>query len=136
MARILYLIVGCIIPIFIGALHTFAHFKDLLTLEIQQYLQKEVLILGASQSLWDTWGIASFMMGISFIVIGLLNFSIFIKLSKTDFPPVLPIIIMILYLLCVIYVGFQFDQAFQKYGGMVGIFILLVCLSIIFKNKN
>jgi len=41
LARILFLIVGCIFPIFIGAFHTSTHFKDLVTPEIFDYLQKK-----------------------------------------------------------------------------------------------
>lgn len=127
-ARILFLIVGCIFPIFIGILHTATHFSQLVSPEIKLFLQKEFLILGQSQSLWNTWGVVSFMMGAAFIIIGLLNISTLTRLSKTDFPPIISIIAMILYQLCVIYVGYEFEQSFQLYGGMFGELLMVACL--------
>lgn len=133
LARILFLLVGCIFPIFIGALHTITHFKDLVTPEIFEYLQKEILILGEAQTIWNAWGTVSFMMGVSFIVIGLINISILKVTSKA--LPVLPIVAMIVYLLCVIYVGYTFNGAFQLYGGIVGIILMFICLVLNFRIK-
>lgn len=127
-ARILFLIVGCIAPIFIGGLHTATHFSELITPEISEYLQKQFVILDKEQPLWNTWGIVSFMMGVSFIIIGLLNISTLQKTPKSSSIPVLAIVTMILYQLCVTYVGYEFEQGFQFYGGMVGGFLLLICL--------
>lgn len=127
-AKILFLITACIFPIFIGLLHTITHFSQLVTPEINQFLQKEFVILGESQSLWNTWGIVSFMMGASFIIIGLLNISTIKKLSKTDFLPVLSLIAMILYQGCVTYVGYEFEQSIQFYGGIFGGTLLVISL--------
>jgi len=132
-ARILYLLVGCIFPIFIGGLHTMTHFSQLLTPDIKEYLQKEFVILGQAQSLWNTWGIVSFMMGASFIIIGLLNISIWRKNASL---PSLAISAMIIYQVCVTYVGFEFNQAFQFYGGIFGLLLLLICLILTLKNKT
>lgn len=134
--RIIFLAAGCIFPICIGILHTITHFSQLVTPEIYQFLQKEVIILGKSQALWNTWGIISFMMGASFIIIGLLNISTFKKLSKTEFPPVITLIAMILYQLCVIYVGYEFEQDFQLYGGIFGGLLFLISLILTLNNKN
>lgn len=127
-ARILFLMVGCIMPMFIGALHTATHFSQLVIPEIKEILQSEIVIFGVSQPIWNTWGIVSFMMGASFIIIGLLNISIFRNLSKMEYPPVFPILAMIIYQLCVTYVGYEYEQGFQLYGGMVGTVFLLICL--------
>ena len=62
-ARIIYLMVGVIAPIFTGGLHTATHFSELTTPEIKSYLQKQVEILGNQQSLWNAWGVISIMMG-------------------------------------------------------------------------
>jgi len=132
-ARILYLLVGCIFPIFIGGLHTMTHFSQLLTPDIKEYLQKEFVILGQAQSLWNTWGIVSFMMGASFIIIGLLNISIWRKNASL---PSLAISAMIIYQVCVTYVGFEFNQAFQFYGGIFGLLLLFICLILTLKNKT
>lgn len=135
-ARILFLIVGCIFPIFIGALHTFAHFMDLLIPEIQRYLQKEISILGEQQVMWNTWGVVSFMMGASFIVIGLLNSSMLRNLPATKTIPVLSIIAMIVYQLCVVYVGYAYSQNFQFYGGLFGLVLTVVCFVLTLKIKK
>jgi len=127
-ARILFMIVGCVMPIFIGALHTATHFMDLMTPEVNAFLQKEITILGEPQKLWNTFGIVSFMMGASFIVIGILNISILLKTPKTKPLSTLALVAMIAYQLTVSYVGFEFDQAFQLYGGLFGLLLLLVCL--------
>jgi len=132
-ARILYLLVGCIFPIFIGTLHTITHFSQLVRPEISEYLQKEFEILGQSQALWNTWGIVSFMMGASFIIIGLLNISIW---RKNEFLPILAIVAMIIYQICVIYIGYEFAQAFQFYGGIFGLILLFICLILTFKSKK
>lgn len=134
--RVLFLIVGCIFPIFIGGLHTTTHFVELVKPEIHDYLQKEVVILGQEQALWNTWGIVSFMMGVSFIIIGLLNISILKSVPKTNPLPLLSIIAMILYQLSVIYVGYEFEQGFQFYGGIFGLILISICLMLTLKNKQ
>lgn len=127
-ARILYLLVGSIFPILIGGLHTSVHFSDLNTVEVQTFLGKTLEIMGEPQTYWNAWGMMSFMMGIAFIVIGLLNFSIFRGLGKEDFPPVLPLLAMMFYLSCVIYAGHQFNANEQFYGGIFGLILIVVCL--------
>jgi len=135
-ARVIFILVACIMPIFIGLLHTATHFNELMTPEIQGHLQKEVDILGEKQPLLHTWGIVSFMMGASFVVIGVLNISMLKLLPKTAFLPTFSILIMLLYQLCVTYVGFQFEQVFQLYGGMFGVILLLICMYLNLKNTN
>lgn len=135
-AKLLFLLVGCIMPIFIGVLHTATHFSNLVTPEINAYLQKEFVILGQAQSLWNTWGIVSFMMGASFIIIGLLNISMLRKLPKTDTLPILTIVAMLLYQICVAYVGFEFEQAFQFYGGIFGGVLMLACLGLTLRGNS
>jgi len=135
-ARRLFLLVGCVFPIFIGSLHTFTHFSELTTIEIHNYLQKEVVILNAEQTLWNTWGIVSFMMGASFIIIGLLNSTILRMLPKENPLPLLAIVAMIVYQICVTYVGYAFEQNFQFYGGLFGFVVMLLCLIFSLKIKR
>ena len=135
-AKILFLIVGCIFPIFIGGLHTATHFSALMTPEINVYLQKEVIILGEQQTLWNTWGVVSFMMGAAFIVIGLLNICILKGTPKNKALPILAILAMLLYQLCVIYVGYEFEAGFQFYGGIFGAILIVICLFLTFRNRS
>jgi len=135
-SRILFLLIGSVFPILIGTLHTFVHFSNLVSPEIQLYLQKEFMYSGKLQALWPAWGIASFMMGLSFIVIGLLNISTFRRLSTTDYPPLLSILAMTIFLLGVVYVGYEFEQSFQLFGGLFGVVLSFVCLGISLKNRK
>ncbi len=135
-ARILYILVGVMVPIFIGSLHTAVHFIDLIHPDIQNYLQKEFIISGEMQPIWNAWGVISFMMGTSFIFIGFLNLIILKNTPKNEGPPILGIITMILYQLCVIYVGYEFSAPMQFYGGIFGEVIMLICLFLTLKNKT
>ena len=128
LSRILFLLVGCIMPIFIGIVHTIVYFTQLTAPEIENHLQKQFEISGSTQPLWYSWGVVSFMMGISFIVIGLLNSYILQRNSKHSALPTLPIIAMLFYQLCVIYVGYEYEQNFQFYGGIFGLLLLLICI--------
>lgn len=136
LSRILFLIVGVVFPILIGLLHLVVHLTQLVSPEIQDYLQKEFMYSGKIQPLWDAWGIASFMMGISFVVIGLLNISILRRLSINDYPPVLSIISMMVYLSGVIYVGIEFEQSMQLYGGIFGGLLIACCLILTLKGNK
>lgn len=135
-SKLLFLLVGCIMPIFIGTVHTYVHFKDLMSPEIEQYLQKQFLIAGQEQSLWPTLGVVSFMMGISFIVIGLLNSSVLKSTDTNKILPLLPILAMVFYQLGVIYVGYEYNQPFQLYGGMFGLLLIIICLTLTLKVKS
>lgn len=127
-ARIIYFIFGVIMPILIGGLHTFVHFKELITPEVQELLRHEIPLMGGSESLWNTWGLMSFMMGTSFIIIGLLNLTIFLRLDKREFPPIGAILSMMTYLGFVVYAGNQFNAMPQFYGGVFGLIMMTLCL--------
>lgn len=127
-ARIIYFIFGVIMPILIGGLHTFVHFKELITPEVQDLLRHEIPLMGGSELLWNTWGLMSFMMGTSFIVIGLLNLTLFSRLDKGESPPIGAIISMMAYLGFVVYAGNQFNAAPQFYGGVFGLIMMSLCL--------
>jgi len=116
-------------PILIGTWHTQVHFADLVSEPAQEAITNSIIIMGETKSLYNTFGLVSFMMGISFIIIGLLNIAA-IKRNKGNYPPILNIIIMMLYLACVIYVGRTFDATEQFYGGIVGMFLSLFCLGL------
>lgn len=135
-AKIIFLVVGCILPILIGGLHTAVHFKDLVRPEVEQFLQKEIVIMGETQIMWNSWGLVSFMMGTAFIVIGLLNISTLKRLSKTDCLPIMTLVAMILYQSCVIYVGYEFEAAHQFYGGIFGAMSFVFSLILTLKQKQ
>ena len=134
-ARIIYVFIGCIFPILIGLLHTITHFGQLTTSNIQKLLDDPIVINGQEQTLWNTWGIMSFMMGIAFIIIGLLNVSTFLRLLKEEFPPISVLTIMIMYLIAVIYAGYQFEQIPQFIGGIIGFILTIFCIVISYQKE-
>ena len=135
-ARIIFMIIGSIFPILIGALHLFTHFNELVTTNVQTLLSNTIPINGQEQILWHTWGIMSFMMGLAFVIIGLLNINIYKRLKKDDFPPLSTLLIMVIYLLGVIYVGNQFEQAPQLYGGIFGLTLTSICIFLTLKGQS
>jgi len=135
-ARVTYLIIGSVFPILIGALHTFTHFNELTTSEVQQLLSRTIPINGQAQTLWNTWGIMSFMMGFAFIVIGLLNISIYQRLSKDECPPISTLFVMVVYLLGVMYAANKFEQPVQLYGGIFGLLLTSSCIFLCIKGNN
>jgi len=68
------------------------------------------------------------MMGASFVVIGLINIATIRRLQNGERLPVLTITALIFYQVCVAYVGYAFEQAFQLYGGIFGGVLAVVCL--------
>lgn len=135
-ARILFYIFSIIMPILIGALHTYVHFTELLTPEVFEHLTPKVLINGKQTPLWNAWGLVSFMMGTSFILIGLLNLVAFRKLDKLAPPPIGNSLIIVLFLICVIYAAHTFHAPEQFYGSIVGLIFMTISIVLSLKSKN
>lgn len=135
-ANILYLTIGSIFPILIGALHTWVHFHSLTQPGVRQALSEPIMLMGRQQPPWNTWGVMSFMMGLSFIIIGLLNVVVMQKYTWKSYPPISGILAMLLYLGGVIYVGNTFDALPQYYGGIFGFVLGGICLCIAGLNKS
>lgn len=114
--------------IFIGILHTLAHYNDLITEEIHGLLNHEIMVSGMTSNIWGLWQGMSLMMGGLLIIIGLLNLLIIKRLGKNDYPPIESSLIMILMLLGVMYVGHYLFESWQVYGGAIGIAVQTVCL--------
>jgi len=128
-SRILFAIAGIAMPIFVGLLHTYVHFTDLITPDVIDIMQSEVTIMGEKQKAWNSWGMMSFMMGMSFVVIGLLNLAILRRTGQTKTNiPIVNYIAMIVYLLCVIYVGKTFEAFPQLYGGIIGMLFIVISM--------
>jgi len=136
LSRYIFIVFGIVAPIMIGALHISVHFSELLTPEIKAILDVNARPGDDSASLWNTWGIMSFMMGAAFIVIGLLNLSSFLSLPKKVSPPLGLILTMMVYLACVIYAGYTFSADKQLYGGIVGMIAMTVALVLSFKKND
>lgn len=112
-----------IISIFIGLAHTYAHYTELVTSEINGWLDKDIIVTGVKSNIWHLWQGMSLMMGILLIIIGLISLAVIFNLNKDDFPPVNISIIIILMLIAVIYSGVNFFGSAQVYGGIFGIVV-------------
>lgn len=135
-ANILYFLIGILFPILIGTLHTWVHFTELTKSEVQQALSNPILLMGAEQALWDTWGVMSFMMGTSFVIIGLLNLAMRQQQSWKSYPFIPAIIAMLFYYSCVIYVGSTFQASPQYYGGIFGLLLGFACLTLTWRGQK
>ena len=126
--QILFFLFGMLGPFLIGALHTWTHFSQLTGPEVQNQLSMELMINGTRQSYWNTWGIMSFMFGVSMMVLGLLNAAHSFRKGSFVPPPVSVIVIMLCFLGCVVYAGIVFEQVLQLIGGLSGSAAMGVCL--------
>lgn len=125
LSRILYQIVAAMF-IFIGLLHLNVHYTELVTPELQKALEFDIALMGNESDVYKMWQGFSFMMGVCFIIIGLLNLVFIRGIGKTKFPPTGAIIIMMLLMSAVTYSGANFFGPPQFYGGIFA----LICLSI------
>jgi len=134
LAKILYGI-NSITCIFIGLLHTKAHFSDLVSDKIHKILDHNIVVTGIESNIWDLWQGMSLMMGFLLIIIGLLNLLIIFRLDKHTFPPIGASLIMILMLIGVIYSGLNFFGDWQVYGGIAGTVLQSICLFLSIAKK-
>lgn len=133
LAKVLYGMNG-VTCIFIGVLHTIAHYSELLTEDIKTRLDHKIVVTGLESNIWDLWQGMSLMMGYFIIVIGVLHLFIISQIQKNNYPPIGASIIMILMLLGVIYAGLNFFSIWQVYGGIMGIALQTTCLVISIKK--
>ena len=126
--NVLFLLIGVIFPILIGGLHTLTHFQTLTSTAVQEKLSETFILFDKEESLYLTWGIMSFMMGVTFIIIGLLNGETYRRILQQKASPLTPMLIMSLYLACVIYAGYTFQQMPQFIGGIVGLCLAVICI--------
>ncbi len=133
-AKILYGI-NSLTCIFIGSLHTIAHYSDLATEELKTILNHKIVVTGIESNIWHLWQGMSLMMGFLLIIIGILNLSIIKNSGKDKYPPISASIIMILMLLGVIYMGINYFSAWQVYGGIFGIILQSICLFLSIQKK-
>jgi len=108
-----------ITSIIIGLTHTYAHYNELITSEINGWLDKEIVVTGIKSNIWDLWQGMSLMMSILLIIIGLISVAIIWNLRKGEYPPVNISVIIILMLLAVVYSGVNYFGAAQVYGKLL-----------------
>ncbi|MEM6737115.1 MAG: hypothetical protein AAF620_13705 [Bacteroidota bacterium] len=123
-----------ILFIIIGLVHTEVHFRELDNAKVQLRLTAidDLQLLGQPANIWKLWQGFSFMMGICFLIIGILRLlSIQTKNLKNQ---LIGAFTMVFLLIVVIISGRLFFSAFQIYGGLLG--LLLQLLGIIFLVKS
>jgi len=125
LSRILYQFVAGMF-ILIGLLHLQVHYAELVSPELQKALGFDISLMGNNADVYKMWQGFSFMMGVCFIIIGLLNLVFIRGIGKENFPPVGAIIVMMLLMSAVTYSGANFFGPEQFYGGIFA----LICLSI------
>lgn len=135
-ARGIFVLVGVIMPILVGLLHSYCHFTDLTTPAVQDQLNQSIQILGQTKLVYNAWGLVSFMMGLSFIVIGLLSLSIFARLKKEAMPPLSGIAAIMVYLFGVLYSAHIFEAAEQFYGAVFGLLMMGICCAMIVRTNS
>lgn len=129
-ANIIYLIFGAIMPILVGSLHTSVHFQDLTSGTVRAMLDEPIMVMGEQQIAYNTWGLMSFMMGFSFIIIGLLHFALQRSRGWDKYPSLFGCVVIMLYLGGVLYAASTFHATPQFYGGIVGIAMMVICMSL------
>lgn len=120
--------------IFIAVMHTMAHFKELVTDEIQNHLNHDIVVTGIESNVYDLWQGMSLMMGFNLFFIGVLHLYILLRTPKTAYPPIGGSIIMILMLMVVVVIGNAYFSQWQVYGGIIGIAVQSVCLFLSIKK--
>ncbi len=121
--------------ILIGMLHTYAHFKELVTPEVNSLLDKALVVMGADSNIWSLWQGMSLMMGMQMVAMGLISVLIIWNLKPGVFPPTNISLVIILMLIFVVYCGINFFGPGQLYGGIAGIIIQSVSI-LLSKVKN
>ncbi len=120
-ARILFIITN-LAGVLIGCLHLMAHYSELVTPALSEALDFDTFVTGQDTNTYKLWQGFSFMMGCSFICIGLLNL-VTSKVSSEGIPPPLYPCLMMAFSCCVAYSGYAFFAAFQLYGGLALVLI-------------
>ncbi len=124
-----------ITTILIGALHTYAHYSDLVTIELNKMLSYDIPVMGQNADVYKLWQGMSLMMGLLLIIVGLLVLVIVKNTPKDKYPPVAASLVFIAMLCCVIYAGANFFGPPQFYGGMFGCVLQSICLFLTLTKK-
>ena len=123
--------------IFIGSLHLQAHYSKLLNVETANLMAQEVPGMPEMGVTYYQLYIGfSFMMGVSFVIIGLLNLVLMKSLAKDAFPAMATTISMIILMSCVAYSGLHFFGAMQLYSGSLMSVLLTISLVLKLTNKS
>ena len=128
LGTILYLI-GSIMFIVIGLLHTLVHYKVLTNSFAQSKIEASgTLKLGNDNvEIWKLWQGMSLLFGLFMVFVGALDITSWYDLGATTPSSIVCIINMAL-LLLVIYSGVQFFGKMQIYGGFLGFIFFGVAL--------
>ena len=121
--------------ILIGLLHLQVHYADLVTPELEEQFSQvdQLVIMETPADAYRNWQGFSFMMGVCFVVIGLLNISM-ARLAQNQIPRGFTFSMMLL-MASVSYAGYHFFTPFQLYGGIFGLSLLTLGFLYSFRDK-
>ena len=102
-ARTAFLIFACIASMLIRGLHLLTHFGQLNTSEFQFMLSAEITDTEQKESLWNTWYLMTFIIGVAFSITGLLHWIIWRIKNTYKRLPTGNIATMLVSLVCVKY---------------------------------
>lgn len=122
--RILYFI-GSSFFIIVGMFHTMVHFKELASVQAEQKLKlaDTIDLMKKKADVWKLWQGFSLGFGLLMAVVGIVNILALYELGATAQPPISICIVNLLVMILVIYMGKNFFEKAQYYGGMIGFLI-------------
>lgn len=120
--------------VFIGILHLHAHYTQLINEQTANMMAQEVPEMGVSY--YQLYIGMSFMMGVCFIVIGLLNIFLAKTIEKDAYPSIATTIPMIILMSSVAYCGYNFFGPMQLYSGAIMSGLLIITLFFSLTNKS
>lgn len=134
LAKTLYTI-NSITCIFIGLLHTSAHYNNLVTDELKTMMDHTVVVTGMEANVFNLWQGMSLMMGLLLIIVGLSHLLMLKQFEEKAFPPIGGSLILMLMLIFVMYTGYNFFGGWQVYGGGAGLILQTICLILSIRKK-
>ncbi len=122
--RLLYFL-GSSFFIIVGLLHTMVHFKELVSSQNanQIKLAGEIYLMKKKSDVWKLWQGFSLGFGLLMAVVGILNILALYELGRDALPPISICMVNIIVMILVIYMGKNFFDKPQFYGGMLGLLI-------------
>lgn len=135
LSRILSNVVA-ILFVLIGILHTDVHFRELASIEVKSRLSiiHDISLLREQADIWKLWQGFSFMMGVGFIIIGMLRL-LGIQTQNVR-KEVMGAATMHLLLIVVIFSGILFFAPPQIYGGVIGLILQFVSVALLIRSRQ
>jgi len=123
-----------VMAILIGLEHLRVHFAQLVSPELASRLGFDLEVLGHPMDVYGAWQGFSFMMGVSFVTIGLLLLVAYLR--RGEAPGVMVFAVLIMFLSAVVYSGVHYFGPKQIYGGLFGVVLNLTGLIFALRGRR